>query len=172
MARRSLEPIKKDIPCPETNKKPQKDDRRGTITIKSNPIPAGWVANNLENNNTTEVLPRLWWSGFQAWEPNKGTGNPQGIWLWRPAGFDYQDFHRTGENRDSSLGGHKWNLVCSKTQRKGAATPQETEPKLPASVGGSLVESCIGRDSPYGQGDWQQLFGKVPFGVNPLGGCH
>ena len=31
------------------------------------------------------------------------------------------------------LGGHKQNLACTKIQRKGAVTPQETEPKLLAS---------------------------------------
>ena len=47
-----------------------------------------------------------------------------------------QDFHRTGENRDSALGGqHKQNNVCIKTQMKGAVIPQEAEPDLPASPG-------------------------------------
>ena len=40
-------------------------------------------------------------------------------------------------NRNSSLGGHKQNFVCTKTQRKGAVTPQEVEQKLRTSVGGS-----------------------------------
>ena len=42
---------------------------------------------------------------------------------------------------DSSLGGHKRNLARTKTQRKGAVTPQETEPKLPANAG---VSPCGG----------------------------
>ena len=49
--------------------------------------------------------------------------------------------HKTGGNRDSRLGGHKQNLVHTKTQRKGAVTPQETEPKLPARVGGPPLEA-------------------------------
>ena len=32
---------RKDSPCPKTKKKPQQDGSRSTITIKSNPIPAG-----------------------------------------------------------------------------------------------------------------------------------
>ena len=49
---------------------------------------------------------------------------------------------------DSSLAGHKQNLLCTKTQKKGV-TPQETEPKLPASVGWFPVgEARIGRGSP------------------------
>jgi hypothetical protein len=51
-------------------------------------------------------------------------------------------------------------------------TPQETEPKLPASVGGSLVEAWVSRGSPQGWGDWQQLSGKVPLGIKPLGVPH
>ena len=51
-------------------------------------------------------------------------------------------------------------------------TPQETEPKLPASVGGSPVEAGVNRSSPQGQGDWQQPSGRIPFGINLLGGHH
>ena len=29
-------------------------------------------------------------SGFLVWGSGKGTWNPQGIWLWRPVGFDYR----------------------------------------------------------------------------------
>ena len=58
--------------------------------------------------------------------------------------------HRTRGNKDSSLGGHKQNL--DKTQREGAMSPQETDPKLSASVGGSLVEVWVGRASPQGLG--------------------
>ena len=39
-----------------------------------------------------------------------------------------------------TLGGHKQNLVCTKTQEKGAVTPQETDPDLPVSVQESLAE--------------------------------
>ena len=51
------------------------------------------------------------------------------------------DIKRTGRSRDSSLGGHKHNLVHTKTQRKGTVTPQETERKLPAIVASSPVEA-------------------------------
>ena len=33
-----------------------------------------------------------------------------------------------------TLGGHKQNLVCTRTQEKGAVTPQETDPDLAVSV--------------------------------------
>ena len=44
---------KKDTTRPKT-KKLQQDSRRGTITIRSNPIPARWVSYKLENNNNTK----------------------------------------------------------------------------------------------------------------------
>ena len=42
-----------------------------------------------------------------------------------------------------ALGGHTQNLVCTRTQEKGAVTPQETEPDLPVSVQESLAETCV-----------------------------
>ena len=42
-----------------------------------------------------------------------------------------------------TLGGHKQNLVCIRTQEKGAVTPQETDPDLPVSVQESLVEAWV-----------------------------
>ena len=34
---------------------------------------------------------------FPAWGSGKGTKNPQGIWLWRPVGFDYTTYTGLGE---------------------------------------------------------------------------
>ena len=53
----------------------------------------------------------------------------------------------TEGNKDSSNGGHKQSLVHTNTQRKGVVTPQETEPKLLARVGGPPVEAWVSRDS-------------------------
>ena len=96
-------PAKKDIPHPKTNTKPQPDDRKGAIMIKSNPMPAGWMTHKLENNKAKELIPHLWrsWIPCQASQPGdltKGLNlKASKIWL--------QDFHRRGGNRDSSLGG-------------------------------------------------------------------
>ena len=103
--------LKKDTPHPKTKKKVQRDCRIGTVTTKSNPTSSGWATHELENNNTKEVgiYPRLWRflvPGFPAWGSNKGTGNPQGIWLWRSVGFNYRTSTCLGEI-DSSLGAHK-----------------------------------------------------------------
>ena len=66
-----------------------------------------WVTHKLENNNTKEILPLLWGSeptsGFPAWGPNQRTGNPQGIWPWRPVGFDYKTSTGLGETETPVL---------------------------------------------------------------------
>ena len=100
-------------------------------------------------------------SGFPAWGSNQRTGNPQGIWTWRPGGFNYRTSTGLGKT-DFTLRGHKQSLVCTKTQGKGAVTPQETGPKLPAGVEESPVEAWVGRGSPQDVGDWQQQSGKGP----------
>ena len=51
-----------------------------------------------------------------------------------------------------TLGGHKQNLVCTKTQEKGAVTPQETDSDLPVSVQESLAEVWVGGGLLQGQG--------------------
>ena len=53
-----LHPTKKDILHTKTKKKPQRDGKRGKITIKSNPIPARWVNHKLENNYIIKVYPQ------------------------------------------------------------------------------------------------------------------
>ena len=67
-------PPKKDTPRPEIRKKLQQDSRRGTITIKSNPLRAGWVTQELENNRTKEILHRYEGSEPHMRLPSLGTG--------------------------------------------------------------------------------------------------
>ena len=71
-------------------------------------------------------------------------------------GFDYRTYTGLGETETEFLGGtNKQNLVCTKTQGKAAVTaprPPETEPDLPASVGGSPVEVWVGSSSLWGWG--------------------
>ena len=61
-----------------------------------------------------------------------------------------QNLHRIGEKQ--TLGGHKQNLVCTRTQGKGAVTPKETEPDLPVSVQQSQVELWVDSGLLQGQG--------------------
>ena len=71
---------------------------------------------------------------------------------------------RTGGNRDSTLGVHTQSLVCTRTQGEGAVTPQETEPDLPASVGGSPAE--------VGGGRWWLTTGTKILAAEVLGSTH
>ena len=51
-----------------------------------------------------------------------------------------------------TLGGHKQNLVPTRTQEKGEVTPKETYPELPVSVQESLAEAWINGGLLLGQG--------------------
>ena len=55
-------------------------------------------------------------------------------------GFDYRTYTGLGKQ---TLGGHKQNLVHTRTQEKGAVTPQETDPDLPVSIQESLAEVWV-----------------------------
>ena len=74
-------------------------------------------------------------------------------------------------NIDSTLGGHTQSSVHIRTQGEGAVTPWETEPDLPASVGGPPAEAGVSCGSPGAQGHWQQKFWEVFLGVS-LPGVH
>ena len=63
-------------------------------------------------------------------------------------GFDYRICIGLGKQ---TLGGHKKNLVCTRTQEKGAVTPQEIDPDFPVSVQESLVGMCVGSGLLQGQ---------------------
>ena len=64
-------------------------------------------------------------------------------------GFDYRTYIGLGKQ---TLGGHKQNLVSTRTQEKGAVTTQETDPDLPMSVQESLAEAWVSGGLLQGQG--------------------
>ena len=68
-------------------------------------------------------------------------------------GFDCRTFTGMGEQ---TLGEHKQNLACTRSQEKGAVSPQNTEPDLPVSVQESLVEAWVDSGLPQRQGLWVQ----------------
>ena len=74
-----------------------------------------------------------------------------------------------GKQRLQSWKGYKKNLVCTKTQRKGAMTPQETESKHLLVLEGLLWRLDQQGLTP-GMGHWQRQSWKVPLGIDPLGG--
>ena len=54
-----------------------------------------------------------------------------------------------------TLGGHKQNLLCTRTQGKGAVTPKETDTNFSVSVQESPVEVWVGSGLLQGQGtEW------------------
>ena len=55
-------------------------------------------------------------------------------------GFDYRTYTGLGKQ---TLGGHKQNLVYTRTLEIEAVTPQETDPDLSVSVQESLVEAWV-----------------------------
>ena len=58
-------------------------------------------------------------------------------------GFDYRTYIGLGKQ---TPGGHKQNLVHTKTQEKGVATLQEADPDLPVHVQESLAEVWVSSD--------------------------
>ena len=122
---------KKDTPCPGTKEKPLQDSRRGTIMLKSNPLPAGWVTHKLKKFSHCCKHSRLH-IRLDNLGVRQRDRESQGIWLWRTAGFDYRT--STGLGETETLGGHKQNLVGTRTQGKEAVSPKETESDLPVSI--------------------------------------
>ena len=105
-------------------------------------IATWWVIHKLKNEYTKEFsrccegprpqkrLPNLEIQQRDWKSPGNLTMKVSRIWL--------QNFHRTGETE--TPGGNKQNPVRTRTQVKGAATPQGIEPDLP--VFGSLWQRC------------------------------
>ena len=103
---------------------------------------------------------------FTTWEYSKWTENPQGIWLWKSAGFNCRT---STELRKQTLGGHKQNLVYTRIQEKGAVSPQETEPDLPVCAWGSLVKAWVDSGLLQGQQPWLRQSWEAQC---VEGGCH
>ena len=109
----ALEPTKTRYSTSK-DRKPQWDGRRGTMMIKSNPIPTRWAAHKLENSNSKEVLLLLW----RFWVPRQASqlGDPsEGLGIPRESDFEGQwclitGLHRTGGNTDSTLRRNK--ILC------------------------------------------------------------
>ena len=100
-----------------------------------------WTAEQLYQRNSHTVNKVLGpTTDFSTWGSGKGTENLQGIRHWRPVGFDYKTSTGLGEQ---ALGGHKQNHVCTRSQEKGAVSPQVTELEFPVRVRESLVEAWV-----------------------------
>ena len=130
------------------------------------------MTHKLENNIIAKVLPEEWefWAPRQA--PQAGSlasgEEPQTIWLWKPAGRD----HRTGGNRNTTLGGCTQGLVCTRNQGDKAVASQEPGPDLPA---GSVVSpgEVGGSCGPLqGQRHWWWRYWEILIGMSCPAGHH
>ena len=82
----------------------------------------------------------------------------QQTWVWHKLSWrrlpltppqSLQNLHRIGKQ---TLGGHKEEHVGTRTQEKGAVTPQETDPDMPMSVQESPAEAWVGGGLLQGRG--------------------
>ena len=110
-------------------------------------------------------------SGFPAWGSNTGTGNPQGIWPWRPVGFDYRISTELRGTETPVLEGTNKILPTPRPRGK-EQWPHRIQNQHYLLVLESPEEAWVSRGSPQEQGHQQQRGGKVPLGVSPLGGSH
>ena len=122
------------------------------------------------NNNTKELL--LLGKGSEPHIRHPSLGVPQWLGLPRETDLESQRDMITRLSQDwRKQRLQSWRTQTkpcdTKTQKKGAVTPQKTEPKLPASVGGAPVEEWVSWGPQQGWGHW-----KVPLGLNPLGVLH
>ena len=76
----------------------------------------------------------------QPGESSKGTGNPQGIWLWRSSELDYRT--STGLGKTKTLGGHRQSL-CTQDPEERSSGPTRDWADLPVSVWGSPAEVWV-----------------------------
>ena len=150
--------------------------------IKSNPIPTGGQPTNWR----TIILKKLSHCcegskphiRLPAWDSSKGTGNPQGIWPWRPAGFDYRASIGLGGTETLLLEGTNKRLHTHRPR----AQEQRPHPPTPAPrrwneiywivLEGLLRSRGSSGVSPPGRGHWRQQSWKTPQDVNPLGAHH
>ena len=150
-------PPKKDTPHPRAKENPQQDYRRGEIIFRIKPHTPQRHSEGSnkpcapQDPDTPQRLSQncVWVSPAEVWI-SSGLPEGQGLWVqqtwvwhkpsWRRSALTH---HRafwtyTGLGKQT-LGRHKQNLVCTRTQEKGAVTPQETDPDLPMSVQESLA---------------------------------
>ena len=99
---------------------------------------------------------------FPTWGSSKGTENPQGIFPWRPVGFDYKT--SMGLVKEP-LRGHKQNLVHTRNQEKGTVTLTRDWGRLACECpwvprGGMGQHGYCGVRGHWIQQSWHKPFGR------------
>ena len=137
--------LKKDTPRSRAKEKPQQDGRRGkiTFTIKPHNHQRCSEDSNKPSAHKDPETPQRLSQNCISVSPvevqfSSGQRRREGLWVqqtwvwhkpsWRRSPLtppqSCQNLHRTGKY---TRGGHKQNLVRTRTQEKGAVTPQETD---------------------------------------------
>ena len=73
---RTLEHTKNDIPRSKKKWKSQQDNRRGTITMNSNPIPTGWVTGEQKYQRSSPTIVKV----LHLTSRNPACGSDKGTW--------------------------------------------------------------------------------------------
>ena len=103
-------------------------------------------------------------SGFPAWGSGKGPGNPQGIRLWRPVGFDYRTTTGLGETETSLLEDTDKILCVQRPRGK-----EQWHHRILNQTSLLVLEGLLGRcgvssGSPWTRRPWQQQSWGPPGG--------
>ena len=130
-----------------------------------------WVGDSQTGEHLCHRSPP---TGLQVLRPTSGSqpgGLATGGGIPRESDFEGQWDLIAGLRQDGGNRVHSWRAHTKQCVHRdpgeGAVTLGETEPDLPASVGGSPAEAGSGCSSPWGQGHWQQKFWEVLLGVSP-----
>ena len=140
--------------------------------LESNPIPtrdAQRAQINLGHTRTqrthrdwdrivSEYLPQRYRSAVDCCRGRASGCSRPGYGISLLGGGRHQSHHRAIRTYiglgKQTLGGHRQTLMCTRTQEKGAVTPQETDPDLPMSVQESPAEVWVGDGLLQGWGHW------------------
>lgn len=90
-------------------------------------------------------------SGFPPWGPNKWTGNPQGIWLRGPEGFDYMTSTGLGKREPPGLAGTNKTLNTPRLRGKKQWPPRRLNQNNLLVLGG-LLWKCWSAGAHHGMG--------------------
>ena len=124
---------------------PSKMVEAANSRLESNPLPprdAQRAQTNLVHNQKPGSPQRQYSTVFvscggagQQWTATGAGLRAQQTWVWHKRSWrrwpSTPPLHRTGKQ---TLGWHTQNLVHTRTQEKGAVTPQEPDPDLPVRV--------------------------------------
>ena len=155
-----LEQLWGDTPHPRAKEKPQQDGRRGEIAFRIKPhtcqrcsegskIPCPYQDPRPHRDWDRTVFGCLLWrygSAVDCWGQELWV---QQTWVWHKPSWrrlpltHYRAAKTYTGLGKQTLGGHKQNLVCTRTQKKGAVTPHQADPDWPMCVQESLVEAWV-----------------------------